>query len=347
MSRLPVLVEFGRLSATDISALASMKNAANRDTWCELQNPANHRVFERKLRPRPSGRGHACLVVRRRVAPAVACVRSTKNRQHESGCGVWPSACASGGLKSALSLVGPSPDEGGGSIGMNRFVAFSLRRRHQMMTELTPCHGHCYPGDGAALVVATSGAPQRRNGPSPWKGAPGRVRAPYGRTLLATRGAVAESGCLGMQPNRGAGGGGDAPRPDAERRRRWSAARTRGAGVARAWRRPESPMLLIAQRAYSAATRSGLYRERALPRRASRAPSCSSPNGPRAPHPTVLETRTKESTCVRADAAKPGRRKEPDAWDTLFGEHHGTDSDLCEGFEWSMSVGPERWLNYA
>jgi len=23
--------------------------------WCELQNPANHRVFERKLRPRPSG----------------------------------------------------------------------------------------------------------------------------------------------------------------------------------------------------------------------------------------------------------------------------------------------------
>ena len=43
----------GRLSATDISALASMKNVAKCDTWCELQNPANHRVFERKLRPRP------------------------------------------------------------------------------------------------------------------------------------------------------------------------------------------------------------------------------------------------------------------------------------------------------
>ena len=57
-----------RLSATDISALASMKNVAKCDTWCELQNPVNHRVFERKLRPRPSGRGHACLGVTYRVA---------------------------------------------------------------------------------------------------------------------------------------------------------------------------------------------------------------------------------------------------------------------------------------
>ncbi|KAI3476500.1 hypothetical protein L1887_61924 [Cichorium endivia] len=44
-----------RLSATDISAHASMKNVAKCDTWCELQNPVNHRVFERKLRPKPSG----------------------------------------------------------------------------------------------------------------------------------------------------------------------------------------------------------------------------------------------------------------------------------------------------
>lgn len=58
-----------RLSATDISALASMKNVAKCDTWCELQNPVNHRVFERKLRPKPSGRGHACLGVTHRVAP--------------------------------------------------------------------------------------------------------------------------------------------------------------------------------------------------------------------------------------------------------------------------------------
>ena len=59
-----------RLSVTDISALASMKNVAKCDTWCELQNPVNHRVFERKLRPKPLGRGHACLGVTRRCPPA-------------------------------------------------------------------------------------------------------------------------------------------------------------------------------------------------------------------------------------------------------------------------------------
>lgn len=58
-----------RLSATDISALASMKNVAKCDTWCELQNPVNHRVFERKLRPKPSGRGHVCLGVTNRRPP--------------------------------------------------------------------------------------------------------------------------------------------------------------------------------------------------------------------------------------------------------------------------------------
>lgn len=46
-----------------------MKNVAKCDTWCELQNPVNHRVFERKLRPKPLGRGHACLGVSHRVAP--------------------------------------------------------------------------------------------------------------------------------------------------------------------------------------------------------------------------------------------------------------------------------------
>ncbi|CAG7870806.1 unnamed protein product [Brassica rapa] len=38
-----------------------MKNVAKCDTWCELQNPVNNRVFECKLRPKPSGRGHVCL----------------------------------------------------------------------------------------------------------------------------------------------------------------------------------------------------------------------------------------------------------------------------------------------
>jgi hypothetical protein len=62
-----------RLSATDISAHASMKNVAKCDTWCELQNPVNHRVFERKLRPKPFGRGHVCLGVTHRIAPFMPC----------------------------------------------------------------------------------------------------------------------------------------------------------------------------------------------------------------------------------------------------------------------------------
>jgi hypothetical protein len=76
-----------RLSATDISALASMKNVAKCDTWCELQNPVNHRVFERKLRPKPLGRGHVCLGVTHRVAPPPS-VRTAP--VGGGGGGYWP-----------------------------------------------------------------------------------------------------------------------------------------------------------------------------------------------------------------------------------------------------------------
>ncbi|KAF1856630.1 hypothetical protein Lal_00043449 [Lupinus albus] len=48
------------------------ENVAKCDTWCELQNPVNHRVFERKLRPKPLGRGHACLGVAHRCPRALA-----------------------------------------------------------------------------------------------------------------------------------------------------------------------------------------------------------------------------------------------------------------------------------
>ena len=70
-----------RLSATDISALASMKNVAKCDTWCELQNPVNHRVFERKLRPKPLGRGHVCLGVTHRCPHP--------NQNHRVSVEVW------------------------------------------------------------------------------------------------------------------------------------------------------------------------------------------------------------------------------------------------------------------
>ncbi|KAK4709631.1 hypothetical protein R3W88_004144 [Solanum pinnatisectum] len=77
-----LLFKHKRLSATDISALASMKNVAKCDTWCELQNPVNHRVFERKLRPKPLGRGHVCLGVTHRVAP--------RTPQGAARGGSWP-----------------------------------------------------------------------------------------------------------------------------------------------------------------------------------------------------------------------------------------------------------------
>ncbi|KAG2255548.1 hypothetical protein Bca52824_074842 [Brassica carinata] len=49
-----------------------MKNVAKCDTWCELQNTVNHRVFERKLRPKPSSRGHVCLGVTNRRPPILS-----------------------------------------------------------------------------------------------------------------------------------------------------------------------------------------------------------------------------------------------------------------------------------
>ncbi|KAI3779506.1 hypothetical protein L2E82_09227 [Cichorium intybus] len=60
----------------------------------EFLNPVNHRVFERKLRPKPSGRRHACLGVTHRVAPNHASLIGTHGIGAEIGlpclwCG-WP-----------------------------------------------------------------------------------------------------------------------------------------------------------------------------------------------------------------------------------------------------------------
>ena len=65
-----------------------MKNAAKCGAWCELQNPANHRVFERKLRPGPSGPGHACLSVNSWDAPLPRAAMCWWG----AGCGHWTPA---------------------------------------------------------------------------------------------------------------------------------------------------------------------------------------------------------------------------------------------------------------
>ncbi|KAF7800676.1 atp synthase subunit beta [Senna tora] len=141
-----------------------MKNVAKCDTWCELQNPVNHRVFERKLRPKPLGRGHVCLGVTHRspkhVHPPIDQGRRDASRLTLCGCPYgW-----------AVRPFGS--DE-----------AFPKR-----------------PQSGEASSAADRAQ-------VPWKGAPERVRAPSCPDPVAPRGAVGESGCLGMQPQSGADGG--------------------------------------------------------------------------------------------------------------------------------------------
>ena len=41
---------FSKLSAMDVLARTTMKDAANCDTQCELQNSVNHQIAERKRR---------------------------------------------------------------------------------------------------------------------------------------------------------------------------------------------------------------------------------------------------------------------------------------------------------
>ncbi|WZY93739.1 hypothetical protein YC2023_066068 [Brassica napus] len=48
-------------NATKQDAFANPETVFVRKQCCK--NPVNHRVFERKLRPKPSGRGHVCLGV--------------------------------------------------------------------------------------------------------------------------------------------------------------------------------------------------------------------------------------------------------------------------------------------
>ncbi|CAF2086502.1 unnamed protein product [Brassica napus] len=123
------------------------------DTWCELQNPVNHRVFERKLRPKPSGQGHVCLGVTNRRPP------SSRGYGTEADLHV----------RSKKKLDDPKSS-----------TRPQVRRDHPLKA---------------------SSAMDRAQ--VPWKGAPERVRAPSCPDLVAPRGAVYESGCLGMQPQSG------------------------------------------------------------------------------------------------------------------------------------------------
>ncbi|KAI3475465.1 hypothetical protein L1887_63141 [Cichorium endivia] len=74
----------GRFAAGDV-AMNSTEPYHLEEGEVVTRIPVNHRVFERKLRPKPSGRGHACLGVTHRVAPNHASLIGT----HGIGGGDW------------------------------------------------------------------------------------------------------------------------------------------------------------------------------------------------------------------------------------------------------------------
>ncbi|CAF1963664.1 unnamed protein product, partial [Brassica napus] len=157
-----------------------MKNVAKCDTWCELQNPVNHRIFEHKWFPKPSGRGHVCLGVTNRRPPILSRISD----------GSWSPVCYRTRLAKIRAKDARSVLTCGGKFNSHQIVSrFGPKALDDPKSSTRPQSGEASSATDRAQV--------------PWKGAPERVRAPSCPDPVAPRGTVYESGCLGMQPQSG------------------------------------------------------------------------------------------------------------------------------------------------